>query len=341
MSATITTEQATELLRDQLATYAERPESFPAALAARALMPHRYSVANMLLILAQSGDVDVLADRIMPRTEWAKQGFRPSGPAVAIWSKPYTGYRQADGSVSYHKEAANADGATSFTAFRLVPTYPARNVTDDDGQTGEAKAEPLAGEPADVYRTLTAWLTSEGWTVQERNVDHAGGWTCHDTKTIRIDPRFSAWDRVRVLVHETAHALMHGSADARAYAGEHRGDMEAEADGVAFAVLSAYGQDEAARRTVAYVAGWAKADTARIEAALERSSAALDAIMSALAGEPVEIRQPKTRKADNRQLAAWLRENGLPVRGPVWYAAKAGQRDAGKLALLADGAMVR
>lgn len=334
MTATITAEQAKTLLADQLATYAEHPESFPAALAARALMPHRYSVANMLLILAQSGDVDVLADRIMPRTEWAKEGFAPSGPAVGIWSKPYTGWKQADGTVTYRKDAAG-DDARAFTAFRLVPTYPARNVTDENGQTGEAKASPLAGEPADVYGTLAAWLTAEGWTVQERNVDRAGGWTDHAAKLIRIDPRFTGWDRVRVLVHEAAHALMHGSADARPYAGEHRGDMEAEADGVAFAVLSAYGQDEAARRTVAYVAGWAQSDTARIEAALERSSAALDAIMSALAGETVEVRQPKTRKADNRQLAAWLRENNLPVRGPVWEAAKAGQRDRTALAQLA------
>lgn len=327
--STITTADAKTLIREQLAAFADDPASFPAALAARARMPHRYSVGNMLLILAQSGDRDVLADRIMPRREWAELGYVPAGASCWIWSKPFHGWRTEQG-VTFRRDQAPEDAA-EFTAFRLVPTYPARAVRDGQGRTAEQESQPLTGEPAQLYTILRAWLATQGWTIEERLVDRAGGWTDHDARLIRIDPRFLGWDRVRVLVHEAAHALMHDG-DARPYAGEHRGDMEAEADGVAFAVLSAYGQTEAAARTVAYVAGWARSDVARIEAAMERAAAALDAIMGALAGEAVALRAPKTAKADNRALAAWLREHDLPANGPVWSAAKAGERDLGVLA---------
>ena len=37
----------------------------------------------------------------------------------------------------------------------------------------------------------------------------------------------------------------------------------------------------------------------------------------------------------NRQTAAWLREKNLPTNGPVWEAAKAGERSVAKLRKLA------
>lgn len=345
MTATVTeavrmsSADAKAAIRAELATFAIEPDKFPRALAARARMPWRYSVGNMTLILAQSmGDPDILADRIMPRNEWAKLGFRVAGPAFWIWSKPFKGTVDgATGRVTFRKgEAAEmGENARTFSAFRTVPTYPARFVRDDAGQTAETRPEPLEGTASDVYARLADWMTGQGWKIELRNVDGAGGWTCHAQQLIRIDPRFTGWDRVRVLVHETAHALMHGEDDRRTYAGEHRGDMEAEADGVVFAVLTAYGQHDAAARTVRYVAGWATSDVARIDAALERASAALDAIIGTLNGEDVTVRTPKTGKADNKSLAAWLRERDLPVAGEVWQAAKAGERDVTRLAEIA------
>lgn len=328
----ITTDDAKQLVKQQLSRFAEEPEAFPAALAARARMPHRYSVANMLLILEQAGDPDVMADRIMPRTMWAREGYLPAGRPVYVWSKPMTGHRLADGTVTFRKLDSDED-AQEFRAFRLEPTYPAARVVDVDGRTAQITGEPLTGEPAELYHRLASWLTGQGWTVVEQAVDHAGGWTSHDQHLVRIDPRFTGWDRVRVLVHEATHALMH--ADSGDYT-EHRGDREAEADGVAFAVLTAYGQAEAAARTVRYVAGWAAGDTDRIEAAMQRAAAALDTLLDVLAGEE-DAKAPtvKATKADNKELAAWLRSVGLPVRGAVWAAAKAGERDPSKLAALA------
>lgn len=339
-AARMSSADAKAAIRGQLAAFGEDSDRFPRALAARAQMPRRYSVANMMLILAQSlGDPDILADRIMPRNEWAKLGYMPAGPAFWIWSKPFTGYLSEGGKVTFRKAEMTGDPLRTFQAFRTVPTYPARFVRDATGQTAETKPEPLTGTAGEAYDALAAWLTGQGWAIELRNVDGAGGWTMHSGKLIRIDPRFTGWDRVRVLVHEAAHALMHGAEDQREYAGEHRGDMEAEADGVAFAVLTAYGQEEAAARTVRYVAGWAAGDVARIEAALERASAALDSIMGALRGEEVELRKPKTAKGDNRALAEWLRGHGLPVKGEVWTAAKAGERDVSVLAGLAGQAI--
>ena len=325
---------AKALIREHLETFASDPDKFPAALALRAKMACKYSIGNQLLMMAQTGDIDVIADRIMPASQWRKLGYAPSAAPLAIWSKPMIGHVDGDGNVSYGKQEPDEDSKT-FARFKLVPTFPAALVSDADGKSASAPVDPLVGEAGEVFDTLRTWLVSQGWKVQLKNVDQAGGWTSHQEKLIRIDSRFSGWDRVRVLAHESAHALMHGPDDPRPYEGDHRGDMEAEADGVAYAVLMAYGQSEAASRAVRYVAEWAKKDAARIQCALDRASSALDVIMGALRGEVVEVRKPKTSKGDNRALASWLRENDLPVRGPVWSAVKAGERDVIRLAALA------
>ncbi len=41
------------------------------------------------------------------------------------------------------------------------------------------------------------------------------------------------------------------------------------------------------------------------------------------------------RKTSNREMAAWLREKGLPTNGPVWEAAKKGERNLRALRKLA------
>ena len=325
---------AKALIREQLAKFADDPDTFPSALALRARMACKYSIRNQVLMMSQAQDVDVIADRIMPKSEWLKLGYAPNAMALYIWSKPIIGHVDADGNRTFSKVESDDEGRT-FRAFKLVPTYPARFVIDADGNTAQTQPADLEGSAAEVFNTLSAWMQSLGWTIESHNVDQAGGWTSHVRHLIRIDPRFEDWDRVRVLLHESAHALLHGPDDSRPYEGDHRGDMEAEADGVAFAVLAAYGQHEAAARVVRYVAGWAGGDVARIESSLDRASSALDAIMGTLHGEVVEIRKANTSKGDNRALASWLRENHLPVRGPVWTAAKSGERDVTRLTWLA------
>src|SRR5699024_10023327 len=332
--STITSDQAKASISAELDRIAREPGAFPAAMAARATMASQYSLGNQLLIMAQTGDIDVLADRVMPRSAWRDLGYTPNGQPVGIWSKPFTAWREADGTVSFKKEQAG-DDAREFRAFRIVPTYPASRVVDAQVQDARQRPEPRTGEPGAIFDALAGWLTGRGWTVEVGNVQDAGGYTAHGAGLVKVDGRYSGWDRVRVLVHEAAHALLHGPEDPRPYEGDHRGDMEAEADGVAYAVLTAYGQHEAAARAVSYVAGWASGDGERVKGALDRAAAALDAIMGAINGEPVEVKAPKTSKADNRALAAWLRDNGIEPRGDVWAAVKTGERDLGKLAALA------
>ena len=45
--------------------------------------------------------------------------------------------------------------------------------------------------------------------------------------------------------------------------------------------------------------------------------------------------QRHARKTSNREMAAWLREKGLPTNGPVWEAAKKGERSMRVLRKLA------
>jgi hypothetical protein len=135
---------------------------------------------------------------------------------------------------------------------------------------------------------------------------------------------------VETLTHEIAHALLHGADDERPYAGEHRGDMEAEAEAVAYGLLRSYDQHALARGSARYAAEWTR-DPARITVAYERASHVLDAVAAVAHGAPgVTVQESgKAAKAEqaarNKEIAAALRAAGLEPRGEAWKRAKAGE----------------
>ena len=145
-----------------------------------------------------------------------------------------------------------------------------------------------------------------------------------------LGPGLAGWAAVETLAHEVAHALLHGAEDERPYAGQHRGDMEAEAEAVAFGLLTAFGQGELARGSARYAAEWTR-NPERVAVAYERSCHVLDAVAAvAFGAEDVTLtRSAKAdkaqAKADNKALAAALREAGLEPKGEAWRRAKAGE----------------
>src|SRR5699024_12364624 len=120
--STITSERAKASIGAELDRIAREPGAFPAAMAARATMASQYSLGNQLLIMAQTGDIDVLADRVMPRSAWRDLGYTPNGQPVGIWSKPFTAWREDVGTVTFKKEL-EGDYAREFRALRLYPNY--------------------------------------------------------------------------------------------------------------------------------------------------------------------------------------------------------------------------
>lgn len=100
------------------------------------------------------------------------------------------------------------DTDETITLFRAVPVF-------DIGQTdGEPLPEPPAPEPitggshAHYLRPLEQLAQSLGYRVEYRPLEHVGGFCDYKDKLICVSTtRTSANRRVRVLVHELAHAL--------------------------------------------------------------------------------------------------------------------------------------
>lgn len=71
------------------------------------------------------------------------------------------------------------------------------------------------------------------------------------THEIGIDSKLSSLHRAKTLAHEIAHSLLHNPAQYT----EHRGDMELEAESIAFIVLDHFGLDSG-DYSFGYVASW-------------------------------------------------------------------------------------
>lgn len=340
-----------QALTEQAAAFIANPAGWPAAMAARALRLRSghpaYSPNNHALIVSQlwarfecdglaedaafDAAIRSAADEIAPRYIWAQRGYTPTGAALAVWSRPLPMWIDP---ATGGKVTKDTPGAQERRVFRVERTYRAADVTNDQGQSGEdafTAPELPEGEAREVFDRLAAWITAQGWTVDRSGRDmREGGYTVHTTRQIVVHGGLAGWAAVETLAHEIAHALLHGAEDERPYAGEHRGDMEAEAEAVAFGLLTAFGQGELARGSARYAAEWTRT-AERVAAAYERSCHVLDAVAAVANGaEDVTVtRSAKAEraqaKADNKALAAALREAGLEPKGEAWQRAKAGE----------------
>lgn len=356
-TATETTITRAEL-KGMAADFLADPSNWPAAMAARAVRLASghpvYSSGNQALIVSQlwgrfcragldedaafDAAFSAMAQEIAPASVWAKRGYVPvAGSRLAIWSRPINLYVDNEGNRSFSRERLAGESVDEMRVFTVESTYLAsdvRNAAGDDA-TGDYTAPELTGDGLDVYERLSAWITGQGWTVRrtgsERELGAANGATSHMSREIRIHGGLTGWAAVETLAHEVAHALLHGANDDRPYAGEHRGDIEAEAESVAFALLVAMGQHDAARGAVRYAAEWTRS-AERVAVAFDRASHVVDAVVTVALGtsdEPVVVRESAkavkaAAKASNRQLAADMRAAGLEPKGEAWRLAKAG-----------------
>ena len=349
--STIDHKATRQAMTEQVAAFIANPAGWPAAMAARALRLRSghpaYSPNNHALIVCQlwgrftaeglsdeaafDAAIRAAAEEIAPRYVWSKRGYAPTGGALAVWSRPVPMWIDP---ATGKKATKDTPGAEERRVFRIEQTYRAADVINEDGQTGAAAfaaPELPEGEARQVFERLAAWITGQGWSVERSGRDMAeGGYTVHATRQIVVHGGLAGWAAVETLAHEVAHALLHGAEDERPYAGQHRGDMEAEAEAVAFGLLTAFGQGELARGSARYAAEWTR-NPERVAVAYERSCHVLDAVAAvAFGAEDVTLtRSAKAdkaqAKADNKALAAALREAGLEPKGEAWRRAKAGE----------------
>lgn len=220
-----------------------------------------YSMSNQLLILSQRPDATVVAGY---RT-WQSLGrqVRRGAKGIGIF-----GYSTKTSTQQITDVNGNTDEKTSTqTSFPIRTVFDVSDTDGDDFAVPTDVQDRPAGNGAvdQVYRRVSGWLTGNGWDVQRIAIPGAvRGFTNHTDKLLRIANHLNAVNATRVLLHEAAHATLHGPDSAfittQQYMASrtHRGTAEIQADGAAYVLADLLGLDTA-QATVGYVAGWATA----------------------------------------------------------------------------------
>lgn len=224
---------------------------------------HRYSINNLLLILAQKPE----ATHVAGYGTWQKLGRQvrkgEGGPnAIRIFGGRDVRETVEDEQTGEEKEQ------------RRVRFFPVSvfDITQTDPIDPEADAEPwniahrLTGDdPAGILAAVTDYLTGRGWTVEREAIpgDKNGYTTIDGTQRVVIDADLSPAHAAKTALHEAAHVILHSDIERAEYI-EHRGIKETEAESVAYVVAGILGLDTSAY-SIGYVAGWSDGEPETIK----------------------------------------------------------------------------
>jgi antirestriction protein ArdC len=230
-----------------------------------------YSVNNLLLIAAQCPH----ATRVAGYRAWQKIGRQGRKGEKAIKILGYS-----------TKKITRTDPETGEETEERLIRYPVLSVfdisqTDGDPIPTGGYQLPTGDGPLGALDQLTGWLESEGWTL--RQVPLAGGcegYTDHARRVIATDQRLDSAARLVVLLHEAAHAVLHGDLASGEYQ-THRGMCETEAESTAYVLANLLDLDVDAS-SISYVAGWSHADPAVLTAAATNVLHAVNTIAAGL-----------------------------------------------------------
>ncbi len=208
----------------------------------------RYSLGNQLLIALQAPDARFVAGF----HAWKDLGRRVSKGERGIRILAPMPIRGRD--TRKDTSSGREDGENVRTLFKSVAVF---DVAQTEALPGrelvalEPPSEPITGEShVHLLAPLKRLAGELGYRVEQRRLDGAAdGWCDATAKQIVVNAALPGNARVRVLVHEIAHALGIG------YADHGRARAEVLVDCVTYVVLGSVGLDVAGE-TVPYIAGW-------------------------------------------------------------------------------------
>ncbi|MBV8218255.1 MAG: hypothetical protein JO325_07315 [Solirubrobacterales bacterium] len=215
----------------------------------------RLSLNNQLLIALSCPDATFVAGF----KAWLSLGYCVRKGEKAIWiiaPMPVKPRRDDDG------EDDNADDARPRVLFKAVSVFDRSQVAPLDGVEQiplEPPCEPLTGDShAHLLAPLRAFTESLGFTVAFESIPGStGGWCDRAAQRIVVDAGQGANARLRILIHETIHALGVG------YAEYGREGAEVIVD-TATCVVAASVWLDVGGESIPYVAGWG--ETGALEA---------------------------------------------------------------------------
>jgi antirestriction protein ArdC len=243
---------------------------------------HRYSLGNLLLILAQRPE----ATHVAGYRTWQKLGrqVRKGERGIRIFGGRDITETVEDDKTGEEKEQRR----TRFfpvSVFDMGQTDP----VDPDADDPSTLAHRLTGgDPLGIFEAVADYLTGQGWTVEREAIaGETNGYTTTDgTRRVVVDADLSPAQAAKTALHEAAHVILHADEDPAEYV-EHRGVKETEAESVAYVVAGTLGLDTAAY-SIGYVAGWSRCDVETIKDTAVRVLRAAHRLADALTEDDAE-----------------------------------------------------
>lgn len=222
-------------------------EGFAAWLVARARF-HTYSFNNTLLILAQLPE----ASRVAAASVWRELGRYPAkgSHALRVFAPMEWWVEGVEGDAGSRYNSKRGRWERKVRTFKLVPVFDVSQTDGDELPEPPAPAS-LEGDSHERLEAPLVRLAVElGYSVSTEELDGETGGYCDATaKRIVVAAGHSPNARVRVLVHEIAHAL------GVSYKDYGRSAAETIVEAATYVVLAGQGFDVEAA-SVPYVAGW-------------------------------------------------------------------------------------
>lgn len=254
---------------------------------------HRYSANNTLLILVQRPS----ATRIAGYRRWQELGrqVRRGEEGLKILAPIFR-------TVEDEESGEKVRVLCSFKVVKVFDVSQTDPLPETEPMPEKPRPRALLGDSEaarTLGRSLLAFCGSEGVPVSEDDAKlealspGANGLYSLREKSILLRSTLSADGRAKTLAHELAHHLLHGGLAASE---EDRPTLEAEAEGVAYAVLSYFGVD-ASEYSFAYVARWAESKEV-VKAALSNIQSTVRTIIEAVEdGNPQSEGMPEHEAA--------------------------------------------
>jgi DNA primase len=205
---------------------------------------HNYSVNNQLLIFAQRPD----ATRVVGYRAWQRLGrqVRKGEKGMAILAPCVYRQKVDDENDGEQRELRSLRG------FRVAHVF---DIAQTEGEPIEeldaVRPQLLEGEaPEGMWNALVAAAGQAGYEVVRDHKRNENGYCDLARRVIAVRPDVTPTQDIKTLVHELAHALLHGDGVARS-----REIQEVEVESVAYVVCGAVGLDTG-DYSFAYVARW-------------------------------------------------------------------------------------
>lgn len=225
---------------------------------------HRYSINNLLLILAQNPT----ATHVAGYRTWQKLGrqVRKGERGIRIFGGRDIVTVEEDETTGEEKQHRQRK-FFPVSVFDMSQTDP----IDPDAHDPSTLAHHLTGaDDLGIFEAVADYLTERGWSVEREAIPgETNGYTTTDgSRRVVVDANLSPAHAAKTALHEAAHVILHAEEDPAEYV-EHRGIKETEAESVAYVLAGILGLDTSTY-SIGYVAGWSHCEAETIKGTAAR-----------------------------------------------------------------------